>query len=162
MWAENGVCQMSENEYDEYLEDDQQESRPDPVRAQLRKLQKEVREKDNLLSKYAEMEKKLAFTEAGINASDPKFKYFLKGYDGEMTAEAIRLAAEEAQLITPQGAISQEDKAAWQQTNKIAAGAETASEGPSWIKRIQDASSEDEIASIFAEAQAQGIDLSSM
>ena len=153
---------MSENDYDEYSEDDQQERRQDPVRAQLRKLEKEVREKNDLLSKYAEMERKMAFTEAGINASDPKFKYFIKGYDGEMTPEAISLAAQEAQLITPQGSVSQEERSAWQQTNKIAAGAETASEGPSWIKRIQDAGSENEIAAIFAEAQAQGIDLSSM
>lgn len=153
---------MSENDYDEYSEDDQQEQRQDPVRAQLRKLEKANREKDALLAKYAEMERKMAFTEAGINASDPKFKYFIKGYDGEMTPEAIALAAQEAQLITPQGSVSQDEKNAWQQTNKIAAGAESSSEGPSWIKRIQDAASEDDIAAIFAEAQAQGIDLSSM
>jgi hypothetical protein len=153
---------MSEIEYDDFSDEEQQEPRKDPVRARLKQVEKELREKDSLLAKYADTERKMAFMEAGINASDPKFKYFVKGYDGELSAEAIQQAALEAQLITPQGQVSQEDRNAWQQTNRVAAGAETASEGPSWVKRIRDASSQEEIVSIYAEAQAQGIDLSEM
>jgi hypothetical protein len=101
----------------------------------------------------------LAFAKAGIDPASPQAKYFVKGYDGDLTPEAIRAAAEEAQLITPQPVQVDPDKAAWQQSNRIAAGAETASEGPSWVKRIRDAESAEEISNIFAEAQAQGVDL---
>jgi hypothetical protein len=51
------------------------------------------------------------------------------------------------------------DKQAWQQSNRIAAGSETAPPPPSWAKRIQDAASEEEVYAIFAEARAQGIEL---
>lgn len=144
---------------DTYEEDDDQQSSQNPVRARMKQLEKENRQKDALLAEAAEAKKELAFLKAGIDTSDPKFKYFVKGYDGELVPDAIKMAASEAQLITPQPSIQDQDKAAWQQSNKIAAGAETGSEGPSWIKRIRDASSTDEIEAIFAEAQAQGVDL---
>lgn len=146
---------------EDFIEDDyeQQASDTNPVRARMKQLEKAVREKDALLAKYAETEKKMSFMEAGVNTSDPKFKYFIKAYDGEMDPDAIKQALVEAQLITPQSSPNDVDKAAWQQTNRIAAGAETTSEGPSWLKRINDATSESEITAIFAEAQAQGIDL---
>lgn len=150
---------MSDFADDTYEDDyEQQASETNPVRARMKQLEKAVREKDALLAKYAETEKKMSFMEAGINTSDPKFKYFVKAYDGELSPEAITQAAVEAQLITPQ-ASPDVDKAVWQQSNRIAAGAETASEGPSWMKRINDATSEQEISAIFAEAQAQGVDL---
>jgi len=89
-----------------------------------------------------------------------KFKYFVKGYDGELSPEAIRLAAEEAQLITPTPTPADTDRQAWQTSNKIAAGAETVAAESSWVKRINDANSEEELMAVFAEAHAQGINLS--
>jgi hypothetical protein len=149
---------------DDYSEDEftEQESRTNPVRARMKQLEKENREKDALLAKYAETEKKLTFMEAGIDTSDPKFKYFLKGYDGELNPEAIREAALEAQLIAPTESVVDTDKNAWRETNRIAAGAESSPPPKGWIQRINDANSEQEMMSIFAEAQAQGIDLSNI
>ena len=146
---------------DEFYEDeyDQPATEQNPVRARMKQLEKENREAKKLLAELQTSAKELTFVKAGIDVTDPKFKYFVKGYDGDLDPEAIRAAAAEAQLITPQANPIDTDKAAWQQTNRIAAGAETASEGPSWIKRINDAQSSDEIAAIFAEAQAQGVDL---
>jgi len=46
-------------------------------------------------------ERKLAFAEAGISLTDPKTAYFLKGYDGELTGEAILAAATEAGFLAP-------------------------------------------------------------
>lgn len=142
-----------------YEEDDQPTSETNPVRARMKQLEKENRETKKLLADLQNQAKELAFVKAGVDTADPKFKYFVKAYDGEMVPEAIKAALEEAQLITPQPKPEDTDRAAWQQTNRIAAGAETASEGPSWLKRVQDASSEEELTAIFAEAQAQGIDL---
>jgi len=138
---------------------DQPASETNPVRARMKQLEKEAKELRKQVAEFAVTQRELAFAKAGIDPASPQAKYFVKGYDGDLTPEAIRAAAEEAQLITPQPVQVDPDKAAWQQSNRIAAGAETASEGPSWIKRIRDASSAEEISNIFAEAQAQGIDL---
>ena len=138
---------------------DQPASETNPVRARMKQLEKEAKELRKQVAEFAVTQRELAFAKAGIDPASPQAKYFVKGYDGDLNPEAIRAAAEEAQLITPQPVQADPDKAAWQQTNRIAAGAETASEGPSWVKRIRDASSAEEISNIFAEAQAQGIDL---
>jgi hypothetical protein len=140
-------------------EDDQPSTEQNPVRARMKQLEKEAKELRKQVAEFSASQRELAFVKAGIDPASPQAKYFVKGYDGELSPEAIRAAAEEAQLITPQANPMDADKAAWQQTNKIAAGAQTASEGPSWIKRIRDASSSEEISAIFAEAQAQGVDL---
>ena len=138
---------------------DQPATETNPVRARMKQLEKEAKELRKQVAEFAVTQRELAFAKAGIDPASPQAKYFVKGYDGDLTPEAIRAAAEEAQLITPQPVQVDPDKAAWQQTNRIAAGAETASEGPSWVKRIRDASSAEEISNIFAEAQAQGINL---
>jgi len=153
---------MSEIDYEDYSDDDQQEPRKDPVRARLKQLEKQNAELNRLVEQANAAQRELTFTKAGINPEEPRFKYFLKGYDGELTVDAIRQAAEEAQLLTPQNPVNDSDKAAWQQSNRIAAGAESGSDGPSWMKRIADAGSEDELMAVFAEAQAQGIDLGSI
>lgn len=130
-----------------------------PVRSRMKQLEKEARELRKQLAEFQTTQREMAFMKAGIDPASPQAKYFVKGYDGDLDPDAIRQAAEEAQLITPQAKPQDMDKAAWQQTNRIAAGAETASAGPSWMKRINDASSAEELTAIFAEAQAQGVDL---
>lgn len=147
------------SEYDEFYEDDdQQES--NPVRARMKQLEKETRDLRKQVAEAQSAQKELAFVKAGIDLTSPMSKYFVKGYDGELTPEAIRLAAEEAQLVAPTPQVQDTDKSGWQESNKIAAGAEASPAGPSWMKRISDANSESELFEIFAEAQAQGIDLS--
>jgi hypothetical protein len=149
--------------FDDYSEEDftEQESSNggNPVRARMKQLEKDLREAQKQLASSAEASKKLAFVEAGIPLDSPMSKYFIKGYDGELTPEAIREAAQEAQLIAPVQQVADTDKQAWRETNKIAAGSEVSPAPPGWIQRIEAANSEQEIMSIFAEAQAQGIDL---
>ncbi len=41
-----------------------------------------------------------AFRSAGINPNDPRQAYFVKGYDGEIDPEPIRVAAVEAGFLT--------------------------------------------------------------
>lgn len=147
-----------------YEDDDDQPETPsqNPVRARMKQLEKELREANKRLAESSELQKKVAFMEAGIPLDSPMSKYFIKAYDGELTAEAIRQAAEEAQLIASTPQVNDTDAKAWRETNKIAAGAEVAPGPPSWAKRINDANSESELMSIFAEAQAQGIDLTEL
>lgn len=149
--------------FDDYSEDDftEQESSngSNPVRQRMKQLEKELREANKQLAATAEASKKLAFLEAGVPLDSPMAKYFIKGYDGDLTPEAIREAALEAQLIAPAQKVDDTDKQAWRETNRIAAGSEVSPAPPGWIQRINAANSESELMSIFAEAQAQGIDL---
>lgn len=153
------MSDFADNYEDDETIYDEPTSEQNPVRARMKQLEKEARELRKQVAEFQSTQREMAFVKAGIDPASPQAKYFVKGYDGDLNPEAIRQAAEEAQLIAPQVKTQDVDKAAWQQTNRIAAGAETASEGPSWLKRINDASSADELSAIFAEAQAQGVDL---
>lgn len=150
---------MSEFEDDFYEEDDQPTSGTNPVRARMKQLEQEAKELRKQVAEFSVAQRELAFVKAGIDPASPQAKYFVKGYDGDLNPDAIRQAAEEAQLITPQKSVADTDKEAWQQSNRIAAGSESAANGPSWMKRIKDASTPEELSAIFAEAQAQGVDL---
>lgn len=148
--------------FEDYDSEDDETTETSPAQNWRKKIEKENRDLRKQLAEAEEVKKELAFVKAGIDLTSPMAKYFVKGYDGELSPEAIRLAAEEAQLITPTPTVPDSDKQAWQQTNRIAAGSETAPPPPSWAKRISEANSESEIMAIFAEAQSQGIDLSTL
>ena len=51
--------------------------------------------------KLAQMERQMAFVDAGVPTSDPKAKYFLRGYEGDITPDAIKAAWQEAGFDTP-------------------------------------------------------------
>lgn len=151
------------SEFDTYEDDDdttEQEPGRNPLRAQLKRLEKENNELRKQTAQFAETQKKMAFMEAGIPLDSPMTKYFIKGYDGELTPEAIRVAAEEAQLIAPPTQQNEADRQGWRETNRIASGSEVSPEPAGWAKRIRDASTEAELMDIFQEAAAAGVDLS--
>lgn len=152
---------MSNFEEDFYEDDENQQQDSNPVRARMKQLEKETRELRKQVAEAEQLKRELNFSRAGIDPADPKFKYFVKGYDGELSTDAIRQALEEAQLIAPQKPqVDDTEKRGWQQTNRNAAGTEAVPPAPSWGKRIQDAQSMDEIYQIFAEAREQGIEFS--
>jgi hypothetical protein len=83
----------SEDEYDE---------EPRGLRKQIEEQAAKAREAE---ARAAAAERQLAFAKAGLDLSDPKMSYFVKGYDGESDPEKIKAAAQEAGFI---GAPSQE------------------------------------------------------
>lgn len=70
-------------------------------RAQIRTLEKKARERDTFAARIEQMERQQTFVEAGIDLKDPKMGYFIKGYDGDLTADAIKKAAMDAGFIEP-------------------------------------------------------------
>ncbi len=68
--------------------------------AELRKLRKAEKEREELKAQLAEFQRRETFARAGIPLDDPAAKYFIKGYDGELTPEAIKAAAVEAKVIS--------------------------------------------------------------
>lgn len=96
--------------YDDDLDDEDQADPPreDVVpRSQIRALEKKAKKYDEAEARASKAERDLAFAKAlGPAVDDPKMAYFMKGYDGEATAEAIRQAAEEAGFLTPSPSVS--------------------------------------------------------
>ncbi len=143
------------SDFDDFDYEDEVQDR-NPLRSVNKKLEKELaalrKEREELIAAKREN----AFIKAGIDPNDARFKYFVKGYDGELDPEAIREAGIEAQLIAPPSpvAATADEQAAWSRTNKVAAGANTAQAPVDWNARINAAESPAEVEAILAEARA--------
>ena len=65
-------------------------------RSQIRALEKAAKDNQRLSDENDTLKRDKAFADAGVDLKDPKTSYFMAGYKGDMTAEAIKKAAEEA------------------------------------------------------------------
>jgi hypothetical protein len=143
---------MSEANF-EFDEDAVEQQPKDPVRAHLRKLEAENKALKEQVAAKAEAERKLAFVEAGIDLSAPGAKYFVKGYDGELSPEAIRQAAEEASLIRKQDTSGEQQ--AWNRVAQAARAGETSEPVVDYSAKIKQARSADEVMQLLAQARAE-------
>lgn len=138
----------------EFEEDVKDQVERNPVRAQLRNLEAKNKELEAKLLEATEAQRKLAFVEAGVDLNAPVSRYFVKAYDGEMTAEAIRQAAQEANLIgvTQVKPDAQAEQNAWNRVQRASRASEQ-SDGPvDWNTKIQNAKNQDEVMQILAQA----------
>lgn len=89
------------SDQDEFDPDTFDPEAPQATPAELREAAKRGKK---ILSENAQLKRELAFAKAKIDIEDPKMRYFVKGYDGDLTPEAIAAAAVEAGFIevTPQ------------------------------------------------------------
>ena len=69
----------------------------------IKSLRRAANGKKQLEKELNDLKRELAFAKAGLPMNDPKMNYFVKGYDGDMTAEAIRQAALESGFLASQG-----------------------------------------------------------
>lgn len=60
------------------------------LRGKLKERESELEAARAQAARAEALERKLAFAEAGVPLSDAMSKYFVNGYDGELTADAIR------------------------------------------------------------------------
>jgi hypothetical protein len=61
----------------------------------IRQLREKAKRADELEAKLIALERESTFAKAlGERLTDPKMRYFQQGYDGELTVEAIREAAQ--------------------------------------------------------------------
>ena len=100
--------------------------------------------------------RKLAFVEAGIPLNDPSTKYFVKGYDGEMTPDAIRAAALEAKLISgdntanpDEDALKKKEQAAWDRVGAAATAGEKTGDPVDTKVQIGQAKSAEEVMKLI-------------
>jgi hypothetical protein len=87
---------------DNYTDDDFDSNQPEGEGGDIRSLRAAAKGKKQLEQELAELKRELAFAKAGLPMNDPKMNYFIKGYDGELSAEAIRQAALEAGFLASQ------------------------------------------------------------
>jgi ribosomal protein L12E/L44/L45/RPP1/RPP2 len=137
------------------FEDEQIDQPKDPVRAHMRKLEAENKRKDEELATLKSAQRELVFLKAGVNPDDPKAKYFVKGYDGELTVEAIRQAAEEASYIPSQRKEIEEDAQAFGRLNRAATHGETSEPVVDYADKIRNARTPDEVMQLVAQARKE-------
>ena len=138
----------------EFEDEVQDQAVRNPVRARMRELEAENRRKDALLAEAEQARRELAFLKAGVNPDNPMAKYFIKGYEGELSTDAIRAAAEEANVIQSSRPVATEQQA-WNRVAK-AANASDPSEPPvDYEQRIRNARSADEVFQLLAQARAE-------
>ena len=93
------------------------------TRQQIRSLERDAKQARKAAEEAAALKRENAFIKAGINPdSDPKLQYFVDGYKGDITAEAIRTAAEQAGFLNPPAA-ADTDAAASERIAQASAGA---------------------------------------
>jgi uncharacterized protein YigA (DUF484 family) len=127
-----------------------------PVRARMRELESEVKALRDKAAEADRLQRELAFSKAGIPLDSPMSKYFVKAYDGEITAEAIRKAAEEVNLVQPQKpSLDDSEQRAWARLQKAGAGAQTSDPVVDWNAKINQARNQDEVMQILAQARQE-------
>jgi len=135
--------------------DEDQESGRNPLRDRMKQLEAENAELKAQADAASTAARELAFVKAGIDPELPISKYFVKAYDGELTADAIREAGIEAGLLKDEQADSiKQEAGTWNRSNEIAAGSETEPQ-MDYVTRISQARSQEEVNKLLSEAQAQ-------
>ena len=141
------------NEFDDETMDQGQ----DPVRAHMRKLEEELKAERAARAEAEAAKRELAFVKAGVPLDNPVAKYFIKGYDGEITPEAIRAAAEEANLIQPskQAEETKAEQEIWGRISKAQRAGEQSEPAEDWMTKINNTRNADEVMQLLAQMRQQ-------
>lgn len=137
----------------EHQDDDDQEGKPSRGAAYIKTLEAQI-EASNAETLAAKRE--LLFIKAGVPTGTKMSEYFIKGYEGDLTVEAIRTAAIEATLIAetpPDPAITAEGEAQ-QRINAARTAGEQSAADTGIVAEIDAAKTPAELDAIMAKALA--------
>ena len=143
---------MSDTNF-EFEEDVKDQVERNPVRAQLRNLEAKNKELEAKLLEATDAQRKLAFVEAGVDLNAPVSRYFVKAYDGEMTADAIRQAAQEANLIA--GTQPKAEQNVWDRVSRAKSFGEASEPEVDWSTKIRNAKNQDEVMQLLSQVNQQ-------
>lgn len=121
----------------------------------IRRLREKAEGFDKATAELAAVNRRLAFAEAGLPAA-PWRTYFDKGYEGELTAEAIKAAATEAGFLEapkPPEQTTPEERATHGRVADASAGA-TSAPPVDWAAEYAAAKTPEQVMAIV---QRQGI-----
>ena len=142
----------------EFEDEVQTEVTRDPVRAQLRKVEQQLKAAEAKAKELETAARELAFVKAGVDLNAPVAKYFVKGYDGELSADAIRAAAQEANLIQPtpqQDKVQEAEQQAWTRVNNASQAGEKFEPVTDWSAKMANAKSPGELDQLMAQYNAE-------
>ena len=126
-----------------------------PVRDRMKQLEAENAELRAQADAASSAARELAFVKAGIDPELPISKYFVKAYDGDLSADAIREAGIEAGLLKDTQAESiKQEAGTWNRSNEMAAGSD-AEPQVDFVTRISQAKSAQEVEMLLSEARSQ-------
>jgi len=145
---------MSESDF-EFEDEAQDQATRNPVRARMRELEDRNKALEAQAKEAEAAKRELAFVKAGVDPDSAAAKWFVKGYDGEITAEAIRAAAEEASLIPSQKKEVVAEEQAWNRVAQASRAGETSDVPVDYSQRINSAKSADEVMALLAQARAE-------
>ena len=144
---------------DEFGDETSETVTKDPVRAHLRKVEQENKLLRQQAQEFESLKRKMAFAEAGIDVNAPQAKYFIKGYDGEVSAEAIRAAAQEVNLLPqqqqPKEVVDDSEKRAWARLQRASTAAEQTDDQVDWVKKLNSTRTQDEVMHLLAQMREQ-------
>ena len=146
---------MSDSNYEFEDEVEDQATRKDPVRARMRELEQQVKAFEAKAKEAEAAQRELAFVKAGVNPDSAAAKYFVKGYDGELTPEAIRAAAEEANLVSSEKKEVAGEQQAWNRVAQSSRAGETSEPPVDYVQRFNNTKSADEVMALIAQARAE-------
>jgi hypothetical protein len=146
---------MSDSNYEFEDEVEDQASRKDPVRARMRELEQQVKAFEAKAKEAEAAQRELAFVKAGVDPDSAAAKYFVKGYDGELTPEAIRAAAEEANLVSSEKKEAAGEQQAWNRVAQASRAGETSEPPVDYVQRFNNTKSADEVMALIAQARAE-------
>ena len=141
----------------EFEDEIQTEVTRDPVRAQLRKVEQQLKAAEAKAKELETAARELAFVKAGVDLNAPVAKYFVKGYDGELSADAIRVAAQEANLIQPaqQDKVQASEQQAWARVNSASQAGEKFEPVTDWSAKMSSAKNQSELDQLMAQYNAE-------
>jgi len=144
---------------DEFGDETSETVTKDPVRAHLRKVEQENKLLRQQAQEFESLKRKMAFAEAGIDVNAPQAKYFIKGYDGEVSAEAIRAAAQEVNLLPqqqqPKEVVDDSEKRAWARLQRASTAGEQTDDQVDWVKKLNSTRTQDEVMHLLAQMREQ-------
>ena len=154
------------SEYDED-EQDGTEERDERTPAEWAKLRKTEKARKDAEKEASDTKRELAFLKAGIPMDDPRMAYFVKGYDGDLTADAIKAQAvkdgfltEQAPEKTPEQQAEETQNAALlaaqQRQTLLAQGGLMVGEIPAEVV-LEDAYQKGGVAAVNEQVRAMGI-----
>ena len=141
----------------EFEDEIQTEGTRDPVRAQLRKVEQQLKAAEAKAKELETAARELAFVKAGVDTNAAIAKYFVKGYDGELSPEAIRVAAQEANLIqpAPQDKVQASEQQAWARVNSASQAGEKFEPVTDWTAKMSSAKNQSELDQLMAQYNAE-------
>lgn len=141
---------------DQFENEQEEQSGKSPIRARMREMESELRTLREKAAEADKLQRELAFSKAGIPMEAPMAKYFVKAYDGEFTPEAIRKAAEEANLVKPNiPAVDTTEQQAWSRVQQANTAGNTSEPLVDWNSRLNQARNSDEVMQILSQVRSE-------